>query len=134
MTDTCVAGEGAQFAPAVHLPHLQRLVHDAETAAARPSLTATAIDPIGVAGEGAQFAPAVHLPHLQRLSSDAETRAARPPLTATPLTELSVAGEGAQFAPARPRSHTFSVLSPDAETAMLPVPAQRHAIDKQCGL
>jgi hypothetical protein len=61
----CVSGEGAEFAPRLHIPHLQRLVQRCGHSAAPVVTQCYVQDPFCVALEGAEFAPRLHIPHLQ---------------------------------------------------------------------
>ncbi len=93
-----------------------------------------AVDRIGVAFEGAQLAPALHVPHLQRLVIG---RRDRQPSIRRDTLRRDRTEWPSQVHRSRPlsASHTFSVLSSDADTATCPSALHRHAVEPhQSGL
>ena len=78
-----------------------------------------AIDTDGVAGERAHFGAGLQIPYLERLVPGSGDGAPPVRLTATPLTASEWPASVRSSAPVS-RSHTLSVLSPDAETARRP--------------
>ena len=121
--------EGAQLAPALQIPHLQRLVLRRGDRPPPVRRSPPRPDSIRVACEGAQLAPALQIPHLQRLVRDAET-ARRPSRAHRHAPDSARMMWPSSVRSSRPlsRSHTFSVLSPDAETASRPSARHRHAM------
>ncbi len=126
--------QGAQLAPAVQIPHLQRVVRRAAETARRPSaVTATASDRTEWPFRVRRAASAVHVPHLQRLVlRTGDRQLARPP---SPPRHGHIPEWPCRVRSSRPlsSSHTFSVLSTDAETARRPSPLIATPVTQPCG-
>jgi len=98
---------------------LSVLSREAETARRPSALTATPLTAIGVALQGAESRPLSQIPHLLAFCHPKRRPHAAIRLTATPVTKSS--GLPGCGVPVRfPHSHTFSVLSHEAETATPP--------------
>ena len=119
-TPVGVACERAQFAAAFQIPHLQRVVIRARRPrAARPASPPRHRPAAEWPARVRSLAAALQIPHLQRVVI---RRGDRPPPVRRHRHAMTPSEWPARVRSSRPlsRSHTFSVLSSDAETARRP--------------
>ena len=131
-----VADQGAQLAAAFQVPHFQHPVSREASGDRSPPVPthrhATARGTV-VRVRVREFAPAFQVPHLQRLVIRGGDRPPPVPTHRHAIDSIRVALQGAQLAPSFPASHTFSVVSVEAETARLPSALTATPLTRQSG-